>query len=611
METTQVAVVHGNQAIVLNASGTIDDIIESVIYCDLLGIGEVEKLTTYIQGSTAEEICRSIYNFVTEYIPYIEDKEGEQCCQTPAQLWLNRKKKYGGTGAGGDCKSMAVFCSSLLRSLGFSNYNFRFISQEANKVPHHVYLVVYGNIILDCTIKPFNKELHYTFKQDQAPVMSNKPAIGRSKPVINATQAETQLSEWERINNEWATNFNQINLQVRIQVMQGIKFYWDLKPLKRAKALTLVNDDVNWENLSGINAQNTGKGGIATALIYRYWNEPLYQAELTGVTVPFPQELEEKRTIGNGVHDDLRNVGIREGDLLGLCGLATYAMYGISLEYMLYRCKCQVLYGQEWAPRPGVPYYNMKTGAFVSNGATLETTLQIAMCLPADGGTGRPIGEPYWCVGGYIMQNGADTATLNEFTKNVPKPGNIVNGGTGIAQNVFSICLQAYNQWRSGQLVVIPQPITLKRKSGDSAKPHMGLAEEGVEAAVSIGLMIAKALAQMIPQIIELVNLAKSKPEDWNKKIPLPPPDFKMQFKTVDGCMIGYNTSGTGCKIMKYCPGGSSVQGECNPDLSLPQNQPSGGFVGGTNNMIKYAGFGLLALGAVALVSSSNNSPNK
>lgn len=606
-EGTTIAIVKDNEVYVTEQNGKTAGIVRDTMLADKIGRNEVKDFAQQFSAANIVQICYNIWQWVVSNIPYVEDKDGEQCVQTPGQLYKNRATQFGGTGAGGDCKSMSVFCSAILSALGITDYKFRFAGEYANEDLHHVYLIVRnGNsyVTLDCTPildgqPAFNAEIDYVKKVDVEPG-NTSPRIGASKskrPKVGATQQQAVGDKWAVFERDYRNNITNAVNAVKAQIEGAIKIKYYYKPVKYGFAIKLV-DDANFQPLLT----------AASMMIYKYWDDSnIYQANLQGVNIPFPSALLEKRKAGNEFYDDLIEYGLRPGDIFALVSLSVFKNYGISLEYMLYRCKNMALYGQEFGVTPGVPYYNSKTGAVVANGASLEDAIKIGMVYPVDGGTGKPYGEPYWCYGGYIMANGASPEVLAAFTNNTEKPvSKFVNNGDGVSKEFFSVCLLKYNEWKAGNLVVLPAPTwSIYDKYKGNNKPKIGLAAVAI---APIVVAVVTAVVTIVTAIAKIIQNIKSKNLDENR-VADPPKDNGFQYPTADGCFIGYNVNGdNGSHYVKSC-NGQIV--DYNPDLSAPENQPgAGNFLPSTiftpKNLLIGAGVTVGAIGLYKLSQSSN-----
>lgn len=136
------------------------DIINLILACDRNAAADVVNVAPIVCGSNVYETCRNIHEVIKKYIRYQEDEFGYQKLKSGAQLWSSKV---------GDCKSFSLFAAGLLKSLGIP-YRYRFISTDAARDVHHVYLVAQDEngkeICLDATRPTFDKEPAYAYKQD-------------------------------------------------------------------------------------------------------------------------------------------------------------------------------------------------------------------------------------------------------------------------------------------------------------------------------------------------------------------------------------------------------------------------------------------------------------
>ncbi len=617
-------IIPGNsQAHAYKMQGNTADIIAAIREADKYGIAYVEDFAHTLIGEDTLETCRNIYDFVHSSIPYQEDADGRQLIQLPGELYNNRYTHLGGTGKGGDCKSMALMCSSLLRAVGFYDFKYRFTSSDKSVDFHHVYLVVNDGsdyISLDCTLPRFGMEEPFAKNKDVTPA---HPADEKPIAAIGATtQIQYTTSYWEAISADWSKNIDVIRDGIRHRFMDGMWLANEGHPLKRSKIQQLVGQD--WDNLLR----------FASACIYYYWNDSTllpYYASRPGVVnpgpIPFPQSLTEKRETSIAFVQALKSLGARDADILSFISLSIWNTYGVTLEYMLYRCYCLELYGQPFAPVPGVPYFNLHTGTMIANGASLEKVLAITLCLPAQGGVGRPFGQPYWSTGGHIMLNGygeegANLRTVLQYgsieawAEANPRPGTpiggdienltpgiIVNNGAGISDAAQAEALVIYNRWMAGNMVMLPQPVNPNKIAVTG--PHIG---EAITAIVSAVIAAIVAVVTIIATIVELVQKAKDAKNATNVALPLQ--DFQWDFETGDGCIIGHCINIDGCDgatTVKMCNG---VIVEVNPNPANPANQPAdpgnafgggSGNVGSNNKLIIGGSLALVAGGALLL----------
>ena len=162
-----------------NDWGNTEDIINAIIEADESAPLYTEKFALSIPYDNINDICRFLYDYVKTNVRYKEDEDGKQFVQMPGVL-VNKKK--------GDCKSMSLFCASVLKNLGIL-YKYRFITQDPNSDLHHVYLIVQdengNNIALDCVENRYNKEVKYYRKKD----ISTQNKIGN---MLNLSQPQVR-----------------------------------------------------------------------------------------------------------------------------------------------------------------------------------------------------------------------------------------------------------------------------------------------------------------------------------------------------------------------------------------------------------------------------------
>lgn len=615
-----------SQEHLIKKGGNTSDIVAAIMQADEISIAYVEDFAHSLQGNDIAETCANIYNWVRNTIPYHEDPQGMQGIQLPGQLYLNRKQSLGGTGFGGDCKSMSLFCSSVLRALGNYNFKYRFISENRNENFHHVYLIVDATesagepcyIPLDCTLSNFAVEVPYAKKLDKKPHVPVEEKIGG---LFDGTPANTyRESYWQTSVAEMKQNYNTRHSVLRMRCFADIAVAY-------AKQHPIRFSEFEKELLKHYNEFIT----LGSCLIYYYWNRKDFIAynacRGVGATsfadIPFPTEYAQKRQTAQDFRNGLITLGLKDEHIRELADLGTFQKYGVPMDYMLYRCYCIQLYGQPFAPHPGVPYWNSAQNAMIPNAveasdqqAQLKMSLQIITCFPAQGGIGRPFGQPYWSTGGWIINNGGSDADCKAFEAShkrpgfkyadgTKEPGVILNNGEGVTWDKQLECLAVYNLWCKGNLVCLPQPIynpDVAMLSGSSIG-YLPIAE-----IVAIVVAIATALATVATIIAKLVESFKS--PSGASAIPLPLQDFHWDYQTADGCMIGHCVDPSGCNgatTAKMC-GGKIV--EVNPNRNDPKNQPpdpGNFFTGNPTNKKILGGVGIAAAGLGLLMLNSNN----
>jgi predicted transglutaminase-like cysteine proteinase len=572
-----------NNTDVTAPNGNTRDIMNTVLFADGKAGAYCAALAQALKGADQVQTCYNIWKFWKENVKYVEDPDGIQVIKSPAILYHLGE---------GDCKSYSVAVAACLKQLGIP-YAYRFITQETNNPFHHVYVVAYtdkGTVLIDCVIDLFNKENPYARKKDvpgaHTTPQPKRASIGRaSRGVhylpnsIGATQAELSNNSWIAIDADFKARYQQIKQACKAAGFADIDNEYPSAILRRNKFKKAWGDNFD------------GFLQSANTLLYLYWDNT--QAQMPTNPMP-PDNVSIFVKTGPGSHfkDALTEMGIRSATFRTLAALACYNTYGITLEHMLDRCYNMVNYGQPWKPAQGVPYYNFKTGVFVNQGTTpesLETALKILMCLPAAGGVTRPYGQPYIAAGGWYIQNGATDAVFAEYKKNYVWSDYEKGRISLLTADAFAPCYAAYQQWISGNMPALPAAAVYNGKSQKigvgKIKPAVG-DPLGVTAIVAIVVAVLGVVSTIIKLVADIVG--KSTTPIPQRFLPCPPPDFQMEYQTVDGCYIGRAPAECGAQKAKYCPDGTFV---CinDADLARPENQagaPQGGFGAGGNTWL-------------------------
>ena len=121
-----------------------------------------EKLKIYFLNSDPETVCKLIFIFSKNLMPYKRESGSRQTARTLSRIIQDNK-------LGGDCKHFSTICASLCKALGIK-CKLRMISQQFDtKTPNHIYCIaiVKGKeIIIDPVLKSFNTEARYNYKYD-------------------------------------------------------------------------------------------------------------------------------------------------------------------------------------------------------------------------------------------------------------------------------------------------------------------------------------------------------------------------------------------------------------------------------------------------------------
>lgn len=161
--------------------GYTHDIIDALLSQNDRAANQTKKIAPQFLRSDVKSTCEAIFLFVKQNINYKEDKPGKQDIRLPSRLVADKQ---------GDCKSMSLFCASILQNLGIP-YKYRFVSQSKNEDYHHVFIFVDTDepVYLDCVEPRFNTQSNYARIMDYTPVSTTKKIAG-----IGATTSPFQTA---------------------------------------------------------------------------------------------------------------------------------------------------------------------------------------------------------------------------------------------------------------------------------------------------------------------------------------------------------------------------------------------------------------------------------
>ena len=138
-----------------------DQLVNLIVQDAKAAASYVKKLAPHFKGSTTATTLANIYTWVATHLKYKEDGFA-QVGKMPPRLLADGVA---------DCKSLSIFCSSILQNLNIP-HKLRFVSYEAaDPRPSHVYLMV-GTTALDPTMailegsNTLGKEVPYKYKKD-------------------------------------------------------------------------------------------------------------------------------------------------------------------------------------------------------------------------------------------------------------------------------------------------------------------------------------------------------------------------------------------------------------------------------------------------------------
>lgn len=575
----------------VDANGNTHDIIRAIMQADSVCQPYTAALAPTLRGRTDMETCHNLWQFWKQHVKYQEDPDNFQFVKSPRELYHSGE---------GDCKSYSIALASCLKNLGIPHC-YRFVTEERGKEYHHVYIVAKphqgSEIIIDCVLDKFNYQNPFVKKLDKAgspPPVPQHRGIGR----LNITpDGKLQVNAGEKLDlvtpniftpgvNEtwWAQQLE----QQRTELFEPIYNYGDLLNMgKRPRYYHMIKGmiykDVKESNgslkasiLFGTITDPKRLDAFLTlayCMVYSFWDDASMGT--------FPLNLSAKKQAGINLKNELTGLGLRSGTLRAMCDYSIWNLYGISLDYLLYRCSNYVKYGTYWKPVNGVPYYDTKTGTLKANNAALEQTVRLASCFPYNGGCQRPIGTPYWTVGGFVMRNKATDSMFTGWLSKNPKPANIQNYTPASAVTANT---EIYQRWLNGNIPGLPVILPPNKVQIAGRKHAVGY---GVAEIVSIVVAVVSAVATITGIVIAIVNQVKA---GNTSNIPDVARDFAMEFQTTDGCYIG-TQNGTGAKL-KCCPDGTCVP--YNPND--PTHQPAAG------NFANAAGGNMLLLGGGALL---------
>ena len=172
--------------VVLNRNGSIPDVISAMVRIVETHYHDTDEIAQVLKGANTLETSRNIWNFAVKYIRYHNDRYGVEELRTPLRSWNDGQIRYyqnGESEFGIDCDDFAMFCGSILKSLGIP-FHFRITKYYYRTYFQHVYLYIpNGNnggedIIIDPVVDAFNYEKPYTQQEDDFNMASLDGSIG-------------------------------------------------------------------------------------------------------------------------------------------------------------------------------------------------------------------------------------------------------------------------------------------------------------------------------------------------------------------------------------------------------------------------------------------------
>lgn len=649
----------GNQKELLYRSGDTTDIIATILVADAKAAPYTTDQARQLAKPTVKKTCEAIYDFVRKNITYKEDPDGLQLIQSPGHLFWGKDGKGKGEG---DCKSMSIFCASILQNLGI-NYAYRFISQTRGADYHHVFIVVPDEngtiIVLDCVDSLFNSPATYVKVKDVVPPscakMAKAASIGYKKRIgafaLYDTNQDTTLGVVKNFGKVYAT-WDEYFFDYPNQMAQNFNI---------EKAMLLGKVQKDWESmmvwsifepistiLLGAKGNKKHKGAFEQLLdyggfvqmMYCYWDisKAAFPANLQAKlkqAQDFKQglltsKINQRRTAM--FKDKNKDPYLSEYTIKVITDWHCFLTYGMPLAMLLQKAYNLVNIGSEAIPYLKQPYYDLKQNKWIANGATAENMAILDKCLPYTGGNWRKFGTPYWAKGGFVMPNGVSDAAVLEFIKLNPAPAGLIRAEdiTYTASNGMqyngALDTVYYINWFTNNVLKSKYPIrssvidATKNDANKGRNTALTPDEQKARVTGKIGAIplviiiplitaIVVFLTSLIAFIMDELNKSKSK-KDIEDDLTNYPIDFKASYDTIDNCFMEATNVNGRISYTKRCPDGTVTP---NADPNAPNNAPANvvtGLLGVSKSTSMIALFLLLSTGLYLLFSNSKTSKN-
>lgn len=257
---------------VLLRNGSPEETVKLIVEIVKKTKADTQNIAQILKGSTINETCKNVWNFIYSHIQYKLDEIGKEQLRRPARLWAERT-------TGGDCDCMALFASSILTNLNIPYY-LRITKYNGNDYYQHIYVVVPNGskkeIIIDPVMEQFNAEKQFTGNKDYT--MNGIPVhylSGLNEDLIDVLDATCLegFGDYETINPEALKNYliqtkNVVKQnpslissveypKAFIEMIDYLLENWD-NPTSRAIALeNLKRNEEEMNKLSGVFEDNT------------------------------------------------------------------------------------------------------------------------------------------------------------------------------------------------------------------------------------------------------------------------------------------------------------------------------------------------------------------
>ncbi len=147
---------------VIIKDGEVSDTVELMEKVVWKYLDDTKRIAPLLTRPSTLETCKSIWEFIHNFIQYKLDKRGLEQLRRPARSWAERA-------TGVDCDCMSILASSILCNLNIP-HSFR-ITKYNQDIWQHVYVIVpiagaNNYCVIDAVVSEFNYEKKYTDKMD-------------------------------------------------------------------------------------------------------------------------------------------------------------------------------------------------------------------------------------------------------------------------------------------------------------------------------------------------------------------------------------------------------------------------------------------------------------
>ena len=288
---------------VISEDQSVKDIINGVKYCHDKYAEDYDLIGQYFIGSTAEDTCENIFDFLRKSSFYYIEGTDKQTLRSPAAILSTGKT------IGIDCKNYALFIGGVLDAINRSleqniPYVYRFASDKMfDKTPNHVFIVAFPNTKYETWIDPipevsyFDQRLTYYYYTDKKfSKMSLQIISGRKKASVagglfnfGANKLQAEMTSFI---NQYATAFMYLFLPDGSTYAQEYGFNKGVPvpgvpQIIKDKKLKAFQTMWNWGDPTGLHAESDIINAIRAAIVARIGMQPeQYWSNMLGVNIP-------------------------------------------------------------------------------------------------------------------------------------------------------------------------------------------------------------------------------------------------------------------------------------------------------------------------------------